>query len=169
MGKFTNTSKLSKVEQNELFVRFAKVLGAVRSSIEGANLIRDLLSEPEALMLARRLQIAELLNEGYTYGQIKKIMKVSQTTIAKVGTWLQLYGEGYRTIFKRTKSKGSPSILESPWKQLKRQYPVYFWPQLLLEEIVKSANKKEKERLLKVIESMKEKTKLSKDLLKLLR
>jgi uncharacterized protein YerC len=169
MGKFTNTSKLSKTEQNELFVRFARVLAAVRSSVEGANLIRDLLSEPEALMLARRLQIAELLNEGYTYAQIKKVMKVSQTTIAKVGTWLQVYGEGYRAVFNRTKTKTSPSILQSPWKQMKRKYPIYFWPQLLLEEIVKSANKKEKERLLKIVESMKEKTKLSKDLLKLLR
>ena len=54
-------------------------------------------------MLARRLQVARLLMNGYTYEDIEKEMKVINTTIAKVQTWLNLYGDGYRTIVERTK------------------------------------------------------------------
>lgn len=73
MGKFTNTKKLSKQEQDELFIRFAKVLSTLHGSIEAANFIRDLLSEQEALMLARRIWIAELLQQGYTNKFVGKL------------------------------------------------------------------------------------------------
>jgi uncharacterized protein YerC len=169
MGKFTNISKLTKEEQNELFIRFAKVLGSLHSAVEAANLIRDLLSEPESLMLARRLQIAELLDKGYTYANIKKVMKVSQTTIAKVQTWLRLYGDGYRTVLKRTKdSSGAREPWANSWNDVKKKYPMYFWPELLLKEIVRSANKREREKLKRVVQTLKDKTKLSKDLQRIL-
>jgi hypothetical protein len=45
---------------------------------------------------------------------------------------------------------------------------MYFWPEILLKEIVKSASKREKERLSAVIQRLKEKTSLSKDLQKIL-
>jgi hypothetical protein len=45
---------------------------------------------------------------------------------------------------------------------------MYFWPELLLKQIVKSANKREREKLLKVVGALKEKTKLSKELKKIL-
>ena len=169
MGKFTNTHKLSKQQQNELFINFAKALATLKSSVEAANFIRDLFSKQESLMLARRLQIAELLNQGLTYAQIRKVMKVSENTIANVRVWLELYGDGYRTVLERTKTS-EPKSDEGPlsWRNIKRKYPLYFWPQLLLEEIVKSANKREKQRLWKVIESLEEKTKLSKNLTKIL-
>ena len=55
------------------------------------------------------------------------------------------------------------------WKQLKRKYPMYFWPQILLNEIVKSATHKEKKRLDSVIRQLKDKSRLSKELEKILR
>ncbi len=169
MGKFTNTRRLSKDQQNELFIRFSKALAAVKNPVEAANFIKDLFSEQEALMLARRLQIAELLNDGLTYEDIRKAMKVSHTTIAKVQTWLSLYGEGYRMVLKRTTEKTKNSELSRPWRTLKKSYPMYFWPQLLLEEIVKTANKREKQKLLNVVNGLREKTKLSNELLKILK
>src|SRR3989344_2772066 len=127
MGKFTNTHKLSKQQQNELFMRFAKVLASVHGSLEAAKLIRDLFSEQESLMLARRIQIAEMLMEGYTYAQIRQSMKVSETTISKVKAWLELYGDGYRVVLGRNKEPAPESENpNTPWKALKRQYPMYF-------------------------------------------
>ena len=116
-------------------------------------------------MLARRLQIAELLLDGKTYQQIRADLKVSFGTIARVQTWLDLYGDGYRTIIKRIGPKQSPNNNEDqPLSKLKKKYPMYFWPELLLKEIIKTANKREKERLLKTIEQLRNKTQLSKDL-----
>lgn len=168
MGKFTNTRKLSKAQQNDLFIRFAKAMSAVRNPVEAANFIKDLFSEQEALMLARRIQIAELLNGGYTYEEIRMEMKVSHTTIAKVQTWLSVYGEGFRMVLERTASEKPDRELRQPWQTLKKKYPMYFWPQILLEEIVRAAGKREKQKLLKVVESMNEKSKLSHELLKIL-
>ena len=160
MGKYTNVDRLSKKEQDELFLDFVRSISSLRSSIEAANYIKDLLSESEVLMLARRLQIARLLNAGNTYEQVNKITKASYTTVAKVHWWLKLYGDGYRTVLKRAKNEPKEENLE--WKQLKRKYPMYFWPQILLNEIVKSATHKEKKRLDSVIRQLKEKSRLSK-------
>lgn len=169
MGKYSAIKKMSRQAQEELFIDFAKALSSVRNSVEAANFIRDLLSEAEVVMLARRLQVARLLMNGYTYEDIEREMKVSNTTIAKVQTWLNLYGDGYRTIVERIKDKAVEKH-EGPlsWSKVKKKYPMYFWPELILKEIVKSANKREKEKLAKVVSSLKEKTKLSKELMQIL-
>lgn len=168
MGKFTNTKKLSKREQDELFIRFAKVLSTLRGSVEAANFIRDLLSEQEALMLARRIWIAELLQQGYTYEHICRDIKVGPGTIAKVQHWMETYGDGFRIVIKRSKNQPPQKQELTEWRQHKKRYPMYYWPQLLLEEMVKSANKRERERLLRIVSGLRDKTKLSRDLLNLL-
>lgn len=169
MGKYTASKRMSRQAQEELFINFAKALSSVRNSVEAANFIRDLLSEAEVVMLARRLQVARLLMNGYTYEDIEKEMKVSNTTIAKVQTWLNLYGDGYRTIVERTKNQVVAKNKEPlSWSKVKKKYPMYFWPELLLKEVVNSANRREREKLLKVVGALKEKTKLSKELMKIL-
>jgi TrpR-related protein YerC/YecD len=169
MGKYAASKRMSRQEQEDLFIDFAKALSSVKNPVESANFIQDLLSEAEVVMLARRLQVARLLLDGCTYEEIEKEMKVSNTTIAKVQTWLNLYGDGYRTIVERTKDKTEPENNEPlSWSKAKKKYPMYFWPELLLKQIVKSANKREREKLLKVVGALKEKTKLSKELKKIL-
>jgi len=92
-------------------------------------------------------------------------LKVSFGTIARVQTWMQIYGEGYRTVLERvSRKKYDPTKDVSDWKKVKRRYPLYFWPELLLDEIIKSSNKKQKQKLLAVLAKQKEKTGLSKEL-----
>jgi hypothetical protein len=119
-------------------------------------------------MLARRLEIAELLIEGLTYEEIRSKLKVGATTIAKVQTWLDLYGEGYRIIKKRSAKKSTNSESTNVFSKLKKAYPMYYWPELILKEIIKSATARKKNQLLKIIQQQREKTQLSKDLIKLL-
>jgi len=161
--------RLNKEQQAGLFIKLAKSLALLNNPEESAKFLKDLLSESEIFMLARRLQIAELLVEGWTYEKIREELKVGWRTIAKVQTWLALYGEGYRTVISRSsKQQEEKQESRSGFAQLKRRYPAYFWPQLLLEEIVKNANRREKERLRKVVEQLRDKTALSKQLTKLL-
>lgn len=55
--------------------------------------LRDLLTETEIRMLAKRLQIAVMLNEGHTYQTISTHLKVTNQTIANIAKILD-YGEG---------------------------------------------------------------------------
>jgi TrpR-related protein YerC/YecD len=161
-------NRLDKKKETGLFIKLAKSLSSLRSAEEGAQFLKDLLSEGEVLILAKRLEIAELLLQGQTYQAIRNDLKVAFNTIARVQTWLDIYGEGYRTVINRIKPPEKPMDFHDPIRVLKRKYPMYFWPQLLLEEIVKTANKKEKEKLLKVVDQLKDKTRLSKQLKNLL-
>lgn len=163
-----NSTKLSKKDQENLFIEFAQGLASLHSPVEMAQFIKDLLSQKETMMLARRLQIAKLLYDGFTYRAIKQALRASFTTIGRVHTWMQIYGDGYRTVVERTRKK-TASAGEASWKNMRRRYPAYFWPQILLEEIVKSANAKQKARLVSVLNQLKEKTALNKELEQILR
>lgn len=166
MAKFRKN--LSKTEQEKLFIEFAQALGSLKSTVEMAEFIRDLLSEQETVMLARRLQIAKLLSAGQTYQKIREQIKVSYATIARVQTWLQLYGNGYRRVLERTQ-KNPPSQKNLGLKKIKKSYPMYFWPQLLIEEIIKKSSEREKNRLRNILSEVKEKTGINKQLYELLK
>ncbi len=168
MGKYSNQKKLSSNQQEDLLIRFVKAVASVKNSVEAAHFVKDLLSDAEVLMISRRLKIVDLLEDGYTYEQIRKLLKVSFGTIAKMQTWYETYGDDFRKILFRTHTADKIEDRHSPWVQLKRRYPMYFWPELLLKEIVKSANAREKEKLRNVLKRSALKTKLTRDLNKLL-
>src|SRR3989344_1055047 len=165
-NKYKNINKLSKQTQEELFLLLVEALAGIKK-IDAAKLLRDLLSEQEASMIARRLKVAMLLEQGLSYEEINDTIKVSHGTIAKIQMWLQTYGDGFRTAIPQL-DKISPvdsrPIDESGWRQVKKRYPMYFWPQILLEEVVSSANKKEKKRIKVVLKELKDKTPLTKQL-----
>ena len=171
--------KLSRKEVERIFYQLCLAISRTRNISIASKLLRDMLSYQEAEMLAKRLKIAELALEGETYDYIRNSLKVSSGTIARVQEWLKISGDGYRWAVQKTKGdmkKFQRSIPTesgySGWSEIKRRYPMYFWPELLLEEIVRSANKREKERLRKIVGEMgkmKEKRSLYKKLNKILR
>lgn len=170
MAKFPRIS-LSPQERERILHEFALALSEIHDSQEAAEFIRDLLSQQEIEMLARRVRIAEFLLAGLTYQEIQNRMKVSQTTVARVGEWLKRSGDGYRIIVNRLKKKrgkDTPIKESSEWSKLKRRYPMMFWPQLVLDEIIASANNQQKKRLRGVLQEMDEKSDLYKKLNKLL-
>lgn len=133
--------------------------------------LQDLLTKKEILTLSRRLRIAKLLLQGLTYAEIKESLHVSQVTIAKVAGWLQERGDGFRKIVAKLPDeiKDKKWFERSEWDSFKRKYSLYFWPELLLEEIVKSANKRNKERIKEVLQRLEEKSDLHKRIENLLR
>src|SRR3989344_7143615 len=168
-GTYKIKYKLTKQEQGDLFENLARALAYLKTPEETASFLRDLLSEGEVLMLARRLQIAELLLGGLTYEEISTNLKVSHGTISRVGAWLAIYGDGYRRAVDRIAEKKENPVNSPPsFARTKRKYPLYFWPELLLKEIKENATQREKRRLDSIIEELKEKGELSKDLAKFL-
>ena len=171
MAKFPRIPKLSKQEQEKLLIGFCKALVELRTPEEAAHFLKDLLSKQEAEMLAKRIEIARLLIEGLTYEKIQKSLKVSHGTVARVNHWLANAGEGYRLVVSRVKPEKSEKQefieeLEKPvsWKNIKRKYPMYFWPELILEQFVKTAKKSHKERMRKILNRFDEKSELFEEL-----
>ena len=160
MAKFHGRN-ISQSEKDRMILKFCRAIVSLKTEQETAEFIRDLLSSPEIEMFAVRLKIAELLDAGKKYGEIKKMLNVSPGTIARVKEWLSISGQGYRTVLVRTKEKdrerssGNSGFLSEGWEHnVKRRYPMYYWPELLLKEIMESANQREKKKMQKVLETI---------------
>lgn len=166
MAKFN--SKLSKQEVQKIFYQLYVAISELKNPQEAAELLRDLLSYQEAEMIAKRLKIAEYLLENATYDEIKKRVKTSYGTIARVQEWLKISGEGYKRAVEKTKNintenKRADYNSYDDWFSLKKRYPAYYWPQILLENIIETSNAKQKKKIKNVIaqmEKMKEKNEL---------
>jgi len=169
MAKFSLYSKLTKKESEDLILRFCQALTQIKKPEEAAKFVTDLLSKSEAEMLAKRLKIAELLLEGHTYQDIRDELKVSQLTIARVSEWLKMQGEGYRLIVARTKKLSEIKPIKPSLSGLKRMYPQYYWPEILLQEIVYTASKRQRQKLQKILDTLGTKTKLHKQLSRLIK
>ncbi|MCX6793923.1 MAG: Trp family transcriptional regulator, partial [Candidatus Gottesmanbacteria bacterium] len=87
---------LSKELEHRMFSLFRNALVNVRSEREAADLMDDLLSPMEKIMLGKRLAIAFLLDRGYDQRTIHTVLHVSVTTVNSVNYWLQQKGDGYR-------------------------------------------------------------------------
>ncbi len=167
MAKFPRKPKLNKAQTQDLIIDFCEAIAATKNGSESAQLLTDLLGKQELEMLARRLKVAEMLLDDNTYEQIGKALKISKTTIARVQSWLQNSGEGYRLVIERTK-KNRPSSSQPTdplsFSRLKRKYPLYFWPQLAMEYWANNSSKKHKEQMQKLLSKIEDKPKMYKDL-----
>jgi len=156
--------KLSKKEQESLVFDLVNALVQTSNIAETALFLQDLLTKTEMKTLAKRLRIAKLLLATLTYEEIQMTLHVSRGTIAKIATWLSESGDGFRNIIQKLPDQKNLSSWEdrSDWDQFKRRYSLYFWPELLLEEIVKHANKRQKQRIGEVLGKLENKSDLHK-------
>jgi uncharacterized protein YerC len=174
MAKFH--SKLSKKEVDKILYQLCLAIAEIKNPNEAAELLRDLLSYQESEMIAKRLKIAELLLQDNTYDEICTLLKVSPGTIARVQEWLKISGEGYQKAIMRTKKEvlnnGSGEFIPREWGSIKKRFPVYYWPEIVLENIIATSSKRQKEKIKIVIKEMdksKEKTELYHKLKKLIK
>jgi TrpR-related protein YerC/YecD len=167
--------KLSKEEVGKFFYKLCLAIAEMKNVQEAANFLRDLLSFQEAEMIAKRLKIAELLIEGNTYEDIRKEVKSSYGTIARVQEWMKVSGDGFHLAIAKTKRKDIKNEKEYPTMEmnaLKKKYPMYYWPEIVLEGILETASYRQKQKLRKVVsqmDKMKEKNDLYQKLKKLVR
>ncbi len=102
---------------------------------EVKQFFKDLLSESEAIMLARRIEIAKCLLEGESYDNIANKLGVGKDTIGRVQEWLASGFGGYEKAiggfnkalkkrFKNPKNINKPEPYSFDW--LKQKYPLHF-------------------------------------------
>ena len=165
MAKFSKRARLGKAQAEEFIINFCKAVAVIKNPSEAAKLLTDLLGRQEMEMLAKRLKIAEMLIDDSTYRQIGQALKVSSTTVARVQTWLQASGEGDRLAVERIRKTGaSKSSKNMNFNSLKKRYPIYFWPQILLENWVKKSNDREKRQMRVILDKLQSKAGAYKEL-----
>jgi len=142
------TGQLPKKQQDGMVLDLVNALTLTQSLQEVVLFLQDLLTKKEMEVLSKRLQIAKLLIKGFTYEEIEDALRTSHTTVAKIAAWLAERGDGFRSIIEKLPQQKPTDQLNKTfdWNNLKRKYSLYFWPELLLEEIVRGANKKQKKK-----------------------
>ena len=86
---------------DRIFELLLKVIASSFSKNEASELLEDLLTPTEKIMLAKRLSIAVLLLKDYPYDSIQEILRVSRSTVADVNRSLKYKGKGYKKFAKR--------------------------------------------------------------------
>lgn len=84
-------------ETTELF----KAILKLKSIEEAEKFFRDLCTLQEIYEMAKRWQAAKMIDQGLPIRKIAEKLKMSTTTVARVGHWLNHGEGGYRLILKR--------------------------------------------------------------------
>ena len=123
-------------ERARILDEFWTMVALLETKDEVRNFFKDMLSATEAIMLARRIQIAKLLLAGWGYDRIEEKMGAGPTTIASVHRWLQGGFGGYAAVIPRlereierrerlAERRQEESVpLSSAW--MRKKYPLHF-------------------------------------------
>lgn len=120
-----------------------------RSSVE---LFKNILTESEQLMIARRLVIARMLLAGVPQNEIRLQLRLSPNTIWKVNRWLMEqipeYEKALSKIEDETKARATKSRKPSyhhydpfSFTAIKRKYPMHFLLFNVADEIIERLKK----------------------------
>ena len=104
MAKYDEKRILYK-EQDRLMNMFCDILCGLKNRRAVSNFLKDLMNRKERIMLIRRLQIAEMLLDKYTYVEIAGRLKCGLPTIARVQRWLEFGRGGYKHAIKTKKRR----------------------------------------------------------------
>ena len=88
------------LEQSALL--FEAVL-ALRDQEECRAFFQDLCTVAELKALAQRMEVAQLLDQGFIYNDILQRTGASSATISRVNRALQYGADGYKTVLPRLK------------------------------------------------------------------
>ena len=82
-----------------------ETLHGLGGSTKIKHFLKDLLNRKERMMIMRRLLIAELLEKGYGYREIKDKLRCGDGTISRVQRWLHFGRGGYRLAIQLRQKK----------------------------------------------------------------
>ena len=63
--------------------------------------LEDLCTQAEIEAMVDRWRVAQLVDQGYSYRDIRDITEVSVTTIGRVARFMEMGTGGYRTVLDR--------------------------------------------------------------------
>lgn len=97
------SGKLKEESLDKLF----EVILVLKDTDECYQFFEDLCTVAELKSLAQRLEVAKMLLENRTYGEISKDTGASTATISRVKRALNYGADGYKLVFDRLKEDSS--------------------------------------------------------------
>lgn len=94
-------SKLKDPLVDKLF----KAVLLLQNADECYRFFEDICTVAELKSLAQRLEVAKMLEENRTYGEIAEMTGASTATISRVKRALNYGADGYKLIFERLRTK----------------------------------------------------------------
>ena len=85
----------------------SEALLSLETRQEMKQFLEDLCTPAELEAMVDRWRVAQLLEEGYSYRDIREMTEVSVTTVGRVARFLEQGTGGYRTVLDRLGSKTS--------------------------------------------------------------
>jgi len=79
----------------------SEALLCLETSQEVKQFLEDLCTPAEVEAMVDRWRVAQLVNQGYSYRDIREITEVSVTTIGRVARFMEMGTGGYRTVLER--------------------------------------------------------------------
>jgi TrpR-related protein YerC/YecD len=83
----------------------SEALLCLDTSQEVRQFLEDLCTPAEIEAMVDRWRVAQLLEQGYSYREIRELTEVSVTTIGRVARFIEMGTGGYRTALDRLGGK----------------------------------------------------------------
>lgn len=100
-----NIHQLDKKEKEQLLDNLFEAIKHLKSKQDIVDFFRDLLTESEAIMLARRVQIAQMILDNKSFYDIKTELGASFDTINSVKRFVEYGSDGYKKVIERLAQK----------------------------------------------------------------
>lgn len=114
--------KLNNKKKLEFMFDLMNAFSKLKTPVEAAYFLEDILTKKEIRNLSVRLRIARLLLAGKTFEEIQAHTKASSATITKVSLWIERGGEGFKNVILKLPAKWAmPKKL--PKKPIEFQLP----------------------------------------------
>lgn len=84
----------------------SEALLCLETSQEMKQFLEDLCTPAEIEAMVDRWRVAQLVDQGYSYRDIREITEVSVTTTGRVARFMEMGTGGYRTVLERLGRKG---------------------------------------------------------------
>jgi len=84
----------------------SEALLSLQTPSEVTEFLQDLCTPAEIEAMVDRWRVAQLLEQGYSYRDIREMTEVSVTTIGRVARYLEQGTGAYRTVLDRLGRKG---------------------------------------------------------------
>ncbi len=94
-------SKLKRDDIDELF----RAILLLENEEECYRFFEDICTVNELHAIAQRLEVARLLSEKRTYGEIEELTKASTATISRINKCLMYGSDGYKMVIERMKGE----------------------------------------------------------------
>ena len=82
----------------------SEALLSLATADEAKRFLEDLCTPAEIEAMVDRWRVAQLLDRGYSYREIRELTEVSVTTIGRVARYMDMGTGGYRTVLDRLRA-----------------------------------------------------------------